>query len=103
MRSAGGAGHQDVTDEALIGSPPPGFRRLVVRIPAGGALPYVPTDWAGALVTVAAGTVELCGGSGRRYRFATGAVLFLDGLGLRALHNPGACDAVLVALARETC
>ena len=46
------------------------------------------------------GEVDLCCVRGGRRRFAQGAILFLEGLALTALHNPGLEDVVLVALSR---
>jgi hypothetical protein len=79
---------------------PPRFDRRVLVIPPGGAVPYDADDWLGALVMVGDGAVELIGVSGARRGFAAGAVLFLDGVPLRALANPGEEPAVLVILCR---
>ena len=74
-----------------------GFR--VVEIPPGGERPYDGAEWAGALVVVDRGEIELdCDGD--RPRFAGGAVLWLAGLPVRGLRNPGAVPAVLVAFYR---
>ncbi len=78
------------------------FRRRRVTIAAGASRPYDTAEWAGALVVVERGPVELEGVSGTRRRLAEGAVLWLCGLPLRALHNPGPGPAVLVAVTRRT-
>lgn len=78
----------------------PGFRRREVRIEAGGRLPYVEEDWRGALVLVERGDVDLHCNRGGMRSFGTGAMLWFDGLGLRALENPGAEPVVLIALSR---
>ena len=77
------------------------FRRRSVTIPAQDTVPFVAEEWHDALVLVKRGSVALCCVRGGRRRFAEGAVLFFDGLGLTALHNPGVEDLVLVALSRR--
>ncbi|MCY7341371.1 MAG: hypothetical protein LH603_05840 [Pseudonocardia sp.] len=75
-------------------------RRTEVTIAAGSRLPYDGGDWAGALLVVEHGEIELhCEHGGMRH-FGTGAMLWFDGMGLRALHNPGAEPTVLVAIFR---
>jgi hypothetical protein len=81
--------------------PGPNFRRRTVTIPAQATVPFVEQDWLGALVLIERGAVDLCCRRGGRRRFVKGAVLFFDGLGLTALHNPGVDDVVLVALSRR--
>lgn len=71
-----------------------------MTIPAQATVPFVEDDWVGALVLIQQGTVDLCCSRGGRRRFVKGAVLFLNGLGLTELHNPGVEDVVLVALSR---
>ncbi|MBA3906571.1 MAG: hypothetical protein H0X35_07800 [Pseudonocardiales bacterium] len=89
-------------DDAPIPTHPgPTFRRRMVTIPAQATVPFVDGDWHGALVLIERGSVDLCCVRGGRRRFAKGAVLFFDDLGLTALHNPGVEDVVLVALSRE--
>jgi len=77
------------------------FRRRDVVIPVGGRLPYVDADWADALVVVERGEVDLCCSLGGVRRFGPGSVLFLVGLGLVSLHNPGVEETVLVGHSRE--
>lgn len=72
-----------------------------MTIPAQASVPFVEEDWRGVLVLIERGEVDLCCERGGRRRFAGGAVLFFDGLGLTALHNPGVDDVVLVALSRR--
>jgi hypothetical protein len=71
-----------------------------VEIPPGGARPYDGAEWAGALVVVDRGELELACSDGCRPRFAGGAVLWLAGLPVRELRNPGSVPAVLVAVTR---
>jgi hypothetical protein len=61
---------------------------------------YVEAEWRDALVIVERGEVELRGAGGTRRRFVRGDLLWLDGVPLRALHNPGDQPAVLRAVSR---
>ena len=72
----------------------------VVELPPGGERPYDAAEWTGALVIVVRGEVELECVDGDRPRFAGGAVLWLAGLPVRELRNPGSEPAVLVAVRR---
>ena len=72
----------------------------LVSIPAGAAKPFVAEEWDDSLVVVEQGSVELeCIRGGRR-TFTTGAVIFLTGLPLRMIHNPGPETALLAAVSR---
>jgi quercetin dioxygenase-like cupin family protein len=72
----------------------------VVAVAPGAEKPYDADEWRDALVVVRSGEIELCGVSGTTRAFATGDVLYLEGVPLRALHNPGSEPAVLVAVSR---
>jgi quercetin dioxygenase-like cupin family protein len=77
------------------------FAKQVVTLEPGSSRPYLAHEWRDALVVVEAGEVQLeCEDGGRR-RFAAGAVMWLAGLGLLALHNDGVEPAVLVAVSRR--
>jgi hypothetical protein len=77
------------------------FDKRIVTLEPGATRPYLAADWHDALVVVEAGEVQLeCADGGRR-QFATGAVMWLAGLGLVALHNEGIVAAVLVAVSRR--
>lgn len=77
------------------------FDKRVVTLEPGTSRPYLAHEWYDALVVVEAGEVQLeCADGGRR-RFAAGAVMWLAGLGLLALHNDGPDAAVLVAVSRR--
>jgi hypothetical protein len=79
----------------------PAFDRRYVRLAAGVSRPHRDSDWEGALIVVENGAIELeCVRGGRR-RFETGAVLWLSGLPLVAMHNPGPESALLVAISRR--
>lgn len=72
----------------------------LVAIAPGEARPFVAAEWDDALVVVEQGPVELeCVRGGRR-AFATGSVMFLTGLPLRTIHNPGSEHALLAAVTR---
>src|ERR671913_1010020 len=70
----------------------------VLVLAAGRSRPHDEAAWRDAIVLVERGQVELETRSGGRRRFAGRPVLFLTGLPLLALHNPGTEPAVLVAV-----
>ncbi|MGH9117540.1 MAG: hypothetical protein ACRD0A_06580, partial [Acidimicrobiales bacterium] len=72
-----------------------------MTIGPGRVLTYEDADWRGAIVVVVEGEVELEGRAGARRRFPRGAVVWTDGLDLRALSNPGRVATVLVAISRR--
>jgi quercetin dioxygenase-like cupin family protein len=77
------------------------FERRTVVIAPGRTRPYEESEWRDAIVVVHRGQVELrAGGAGRRC-FGAGDILWLDGLPIRGLHNPGREPAVLVAVSRR--
>lgn len=85
---------------------PAGVRRRLFVIAPGCRLAYDRAEWRDAIVVVEHGEVDLectepdCPNGGR-HRFTRGAVLWLDGLPLRGLHNPGTEPAVLTAVSRR--
>ena len=72
----------------------------VVAVAPGDERPYDEDEWRDALVLVRSGEIELRGVSGARSSFGRGDLLYLQGIPLRALHNPGSEPAVLVAVSR---
>jgi quercetin dioxygenase-like cupin family protein len=79
----------------------PSFRSRTVAIRPGGTRPYEEAEWRDALVVVECGAVVVeCQAGGRR-TFQAGEVLWLTGMGVRALHNEGQESAVLVAVSRR--
>jgi hypothetical protein len=79
----------------------PAFQLREIAVAPGAERLYDEEEWRGALVVVERGEIELeCLAGGSR-RFATGAVLWLFGLPLRALHNRGAEPALVVAVSRK--
>lgn len=77
------------------------FDRRAVTIAAGRSRAYDEHEWRDAVVVVERGYIELEGARGSRLRFLRGDVLWLQGLPLRAIHNPGRETAVLVAIRRQ--
>jgi hypothetical protein len=94
----------DAEDEQisfLDGELPPGFELELVAVEPGATRPYRDADWWDSLVVVERGQVELeCVRGGRR-RFVEGAVMWLAGLPLVALHNPGPEPVLLAAVSRK--
>jgi hypothetical protein len=80
---------------------PPAFERRVVAVASGGERVYDDAEWRDAIAVVERGEIELECSWGMRLRFRRGDVLWLIGLPLRALHNPGREPAVLVAVSRR--
>ena len=78
-----------------------GFAVRRVAVAPGRERPYDEAEWRGALVVLARGRIELEGLSGSRLSVERGAVLWLVGLPLRALHNRGAEPTVIVAFTRQ--
>jgi hypothetical protein len=86
----------------LDGRVPPAFELRRVLIPAGGERIYDEAEWRGALVVVDRGEIELETLRGSRWAVRRGAILWLAGLPVWALCNPGFEAAVLVAVSRRT-
>lgn len=75
-------------------------RTREIRITALTERPYIPDEWGDALVIVQSGVLELESRGGVRRRFGLGAILFLAGLRLRSVRNPGDATTVLIAVTR---
>ncbi|MGH9137739.1 MAG: hypothetical protein ACRD0G_11915 [Acidimicrobiales bacterium] len=93
----------DRGDAALsfLGRPlPAAFERVVVTIEPGASRAYDEDEWRDAIVVVELGDIDLECTQGGRRRFTAGNVLWFDGLPVRAVHNPGADAAVVVAIRR---
>ena len=71
-----------------------------VALAPGDERAYVEAEWHDALVIVERGEVELMGAGGACRRFVSGDLIWLEGVPLRALHNPGDEPAVLHAVSR---
>jgi hypothetical protein len=78
-----------------------GFEVRRVAVAPVGTRAYDAAEWGDALVVLERGQIELEGVGGGRRTFERGAVLWLVGLRLRALHNHGPEPAVMVAFTRQ--
>jgi hypothetical protein len=78
----------------------PSFRHRVLRLAPDEWHAVVESEWTGALVLLRRGTVELFGLHGDERRFEEGAVLCFDGVGAKALHNPGSIMTLIEGIAR---
>ncbi len=78
-----------------------GFELRSVSLAPGGERPYDADEWRDALVVVGRGRVELESRGGRRHAFGRGETLWLTGLPLRSVRNPGREPAVLIAVWRR--
>ena len=73
----------------------------MITLAPGTSRPFDAADWAGALVILECGELELEALTGCRVRLLRGAIFWLAGLPLRCLHNPGRDAAVLIAVSRR--
>lgn len=77
------------------------FERRRVILAPGTARPTEAAEWAGAIVLVEAGVIEVeCLGGGRR-SFAEGDLLALGWLPLKTLRNVGTSEARVLAVRRR--
>jgi hypothetical protein len=77
------------------------FSKREVVVDAGATRVYEPSEWRDALVLVKTGSIELETRSGVRRTFVAGNVLWLSGLPLRLLRNPGPMQAILESSRRR--
>ena len=85
----------------LHGRIPDGFELRMWVVASGESVDYDPDEWAGSLVTVEDGEIELeCDRGGRR-RFGPGTMLAPEVLGLVAFHGCSPEPTVLAALSRR--
>ena len=85
----------------LSGRAWPSFVAQTVVIGPGCLVPFDETQWRDALVVVESGEVELETTTAIRRRFRAGDMLWLTGLSLRCLRNPGDEPLVLKAVSRR--
>ncbi len=76
------------------------FTVRVVAVGPGEEHLYDEQEWRDAIVFVQHGEIELRGVSGASSSFGRGDLIWLEGVPLRALHNPGTEPALLLAVAR---
>ncbi|MBV9466984.1 MAG: hypothetical protein JO206_05190 [Solirubrobacterales bacterium] len=77
------------------------FEMRKITVAPGAVRPYIEAEWRDSLVVVAGGEIELLGRAGARQRFRQGAILWLVGLPVREIHNPGAEPAIVLAVSRR--
>lgn len=80
---------------------PRSFRRRTVSIPPRQCRGYEASEWRDAIVLVRRGKVDVTCSDGTVLRFGEGDLLWLTGLPVRALCNPGEGEAVLVGIRRR--
>ncbi len=81
---------------------PPGFERWQLSLAPNTRRRARPDDWAGALVLVDDGQLEVDCGAHGHHVFTGGDLLVLGQLPLRSLHNPGDESVRLVAVRRQS-
>ena len=80
---------------------PESFERWRVVIAPGTILPTAAEEWAGSLVLVESGVVEVGCLAGSSRTFVGGDLVVLCWLPLETLSNPGPAEACLVAVRRR--
>jgi hypothetical protein len=86
---------------SLLGRDPPlGQRLQTIAVAAGGEMSSHPTEWAGALVVVECGVLEVECARGSRASFPAGSLLCLALVPVRWLRNRGEETVVLTVLSR---
>jgi quercetin dioxygenase-like cupin family protein len=85
----------------LDGPLPSRFRLRGMTLDPGGTRPFREEDWRDALVVVEQGEIELRCQAGGSRRFSAGAIMWLQGMDLHELHNPGAEPTVISAVSRR--
>ena len=92
-----------MTVHVFLGRPvPPHFAVREVVVGPGENLAYAEADWCGCIVTVQSGAIDLATPHGVRATFIAGDILWLSGLPVSALENPGPDPTVLVAFSRDS-
>jgi len=79
----------------------PGCQSTTTTIQPADSRDYHESEWAGAAVVVMSGRLHLEWWSGEHASFEEGAVLFLTGLNLRRVTNPGLHPLVLKTIKRD--
>jgi hypothetical protein len=80
---------------------PEQFERRALALPPGVEQPAEAGEWAGAIVLIECGRLEVCCAAGARTTYLEGDLLPLGWLPLLALRNPGAVETRLIAIRRR--
>ncbi len=88
--------------ELLLRPDPRRFATRTLRLSPGETLGFHPACWQDALVVVEWGELEVLCRDGDRHHFGAGAVLWLHGLPITLLRNPGPLDAGIIAVWRKS-
>ena len=79
----------------------PAFALRALTLAPGTTRPYDEDEWRGALVALETGHLDIeCTRGGCR-RFEPGALMWLEGMPLRSLHNRGSEPVLMVAITRR--
>jgi hypothetical protein len=73
---------------------------MVIDLAPGEELTGAPDAWPPGLFAIARGEVEFVCGGGTRARFGEGELVWMRGIGLRAVRNVGQAGAELVEISR---
>jgi hypothetical protein len=74
------------------------FDVRTITLAPGGERIFDEAEWRDAFVLVERGAIELASANGASWSFRAGDMLWLDGLWLRALINPGVEPTRLIAI-----
>jgi glyoxylate utilization-related uncharacterized protein len=85
----------------LSGPLPPSFQLRIVVIEGGQSRAYDDAEWRDAIVVVERGQVDIRCADGDLRCFTRGDILFLEGLSVATLRNPGIEPVVLSAVSRR--
>ena len=85
----------------LDGGPPEGFDMRLISVDPGATRPFREEDWQDSLVVLERGELDITCVRGGCRRFHEGAVMWLAGLPLVALHNPGREPVLIAAVSRR--
>jgi hypothetical protein len=80
----------------------PGCWSSTTTIQPADGIAYDESEWAGAVVVVMSGRLHLEWWSGEQLCCEEGEVLFLTGLNLRQISNPGLTPLVLKSIRRKS-
>jgi FAD/FMN-containing dehydrogenase len=95
-------GEDGADEHFVLRAPPDGrFARREVILAPGQERRFKEAEWRDTLVVVSAGSVEIETQCGVRRTFIRGDVVFLTGLSVRVLRNPGQMSAVLDTVRRR--